>query len=238
MINICAFSDGHGLFPKEIKPFDLMLIGGDNVPLYYQRSKEATKQWYLNDFVDWINKLPFNDSYSKVIVISGNHEIGMSQLKPEELSFLWSNIKAATDNRVIYRENESYDFRKNDEHLLIFGTPYCKIFGNWAYMATQETLNDIYSYIPENCDILLSHDAPYGVSDMCYGWKALGETPQHIGNKSLREAILDKRPKINIHGHLHSANHEREILGNTDVYCVSLVDENYVVNYEPLYLEI
>ena len=238
MIDVCAFSDGHGLFPKDIKPFDLMLIGGDNIDLYLQSSKQATIEWYTNDFVNWINGLPFKDKFSKVIFICGNHEVGFYKFNLDERKELTKTIKTLTNGRAIYLENETYTFHHKDRLITIFGTPYCKIFGRWAFMQNSEDLRIKYNNIPKKCDILLTHDAPYGTSDLCFQWQFLGRNLQHIGNVPLQEAILEKKPKLCIHGDLHSSNHELEKLGDTKVYCVSLVDENYECTYSPLYLSI
>lgn len=50
--------------------------------------------------------------------------------------------------------------------------------------------------------------------------------------------ILEKKPKYNFHGHLHSSNHEMELLGDTKVYGVSILDEDYKRGYSVLYLNI
>ena len=55
---------------------------------------------------------------------------------------------------------------------------------------------------------------------------------------ALTELIEEVKPKLLLHGHLHSTNHERENIGDTGVYNVSLIDEFYKMNYKPLYLEI
>ena len=73
---------------------------------------------------------------------------------------------------------------------------------------------------------------------MCFDWTKQGRTPYSIGNEPLRDVIIEKRPKINLHGHLHSANHNVERLNETDVYCVSILDEEYRIKYKPLYLEL
>ena len=41
-----------------------------------------------------------------------------------------------------------------------------------------------------------------------------------------------------LHGHLHSSDHEQQLLGNTKVYNVSLLDEEYEPAYEYLTLEL
>ena len=62
----------------------------------------------------------------------------------------------------------------------------------------------------------------------------------HIGCVPLRDAILEKTPKLVLHGHLHSTNHNAELMepSNTKVYNVSYVDEGYEPVYSPLVLEI
>lgn len=105
-------------------------------------------------------------------------------------------------------------------------------------MQPDSKLKETYSAIPENIDILLTHDAPYGTSDICYEWTQYGRELEHIGNKPLRDAILEKHPTWNIHGHLHSANHDIELLGNTKVVNVSIVNESYNVVYKPFYFTI
>ncbi len=231
MIKVAAFSDGHGTLPEIQEPFDLLLIAGDSIDLYIQRHKERTISWYENDFVNWINQLPFKAEDSKVLWIAGNHEVGWEELKDKRFEIA-KNVQSKTNNRAIYLEDSSYNFKG----LTVYGTPWCKIFYNWAFMKNSDSLKASYSNIPVNCDILLTHDAPYGVSDVCLDWPKYEQ--RHIGNSELKDAILEKGPKINIHGHLHSANHEKEILGNTEVYCVSIKNEAYDDVYPILYLDL
>lgn len=232
--DVCALSDLHGILPVIDREFDLMLLAGDLVDLYYQKDKYATIEWFTSTFVDWINELPFKDENSKVLWVAGNHEVGWENLGFDGRRSIAEDITNATNGRCIYLEDELYDFNG----IKVYGTPWCKIFCKWAFMKNNEALNKVYSQIPENVDILLTHDAPYGTSDLCYGWKDWGRTPVHIGNEPLRDIILEKNPIFNLHGHLHSANHEEEILGHTSVYNVSLVDESYKDVYLPLYLQI
>ena len=233
MIKLAAFSDSHGLLPEIKEPFDLLLIAGDNVDLNYQRNQHDTMSWYITTFVDWVNSLPYKDENSIVLWIAGNHEIGWERLEEGRFEIA-KYIQDKTNNRAIYLEDSLYNFNG----ITIYGTPWCKIFGNWAFMKDQESLNKLYSYIPQDCNILLTHDAPYGTSDMCFDWTKWGRNPEHIGNVALRDAILEKSPKINIHGHLHSSNHNKEILDKTDVYCVSILNEDYKIEYPVLYLDL
>ena len=85
----------------------------------------------------------------------------------------------------------------------------------------------------ENVDILLTHDAPYGCSDICYEsrWGV-----DHIGSLPLREAILEKKPKFCLHGHLHTSNHEPMFLEGTCIINTSISDESYQQVFKPLVL--
>ena len=159
-------SDLHGMLPEIEESFDIMLLAGDLVDLHKQSSKDATIEWYSKDFVDWINGLPFNDENSKVIWIAGNHEVAFYDLgNMLRLSFA-KEIEDLTNGRAIYLE-DSYAIING---IKIYGTPWCKVFGYWAFMRSNDVLVQYYDKIPEGVDILLTHDAPYGTSDMCYGW--------------------------------------------------------------------
>ena len=240
MITIAASSDFHGNLPEVTEPFDLMLLGGDLEPAR-NHNWAYQRKWYKEEFLPWVQELPFKDVWSKVIFIAGNHSVYLAQ-EGEESPSIYSNIIAPCKGRVVYLHNQEYIFEYLDDNegikeLKIFGTPYCKIFGNWWNMLNDENLKKKYSEIPDNTDILLSHDCPYGACDMCYGWKDWGRTLEHIGNKPLQEAILDKSPKVNLCAHLHSSNHNWEQLGNTIVRQVSLLDESYIPTYPIFYFK-
>ena len=237
MITIAASSDFHGNLPEVTEPFDLMLLGGDLEPAH-NHNWAYQRRWYKEEFLPWVQELPFKDVWSKVIFIAGNHSVYLAK---EGHSFRVKELEIDSGGRLVYLHNEWYNFDYLDEDkikvLTIFGTPYCKIFGNWWNMLNDDILKEKYSEIPNNTDILLSHDCPYGVCDMCFGWKDWGRTPEHIGNKVLRDAILDKSPKIALVGHLHSANHNWEQLGNTMVRQVSLLNESYIPTYPIFYFK-
>lgn len=216
-MKFCFIADTHGDLPTKIDPCYALCICGDLVPLNVQGSTVKTKRWVLNTFIPWAQEVPCD----MIFIVPGNHDIHLKE-----------SMFSSCD-KVRWLVDESYEYFG----IKIYGTPWCKQFGDWAYMLSNESLVRKYKNIPNDTDILLTHDAPYGASDIILqpiAWN----TGDHIGNIPLRDAILEKNPKYCIHGHLHTTNHEREILGNTDVYCCSLVDEYYKTSYLPLYLEI
>ena len=226
MLSVCILSDLHGYLPK-LEPCELILICGDSVPLKIQGSSKDTYKWYVNDFRNWC----ISQDCNKVIFIAGNHERHFPN-HYDDYKSIFNN-----DYKITYLCHEEYDYQALDGNTYrIFGTPYCQIFGNWAFMLPDDELAKKYFEIPEGLDILICHDAPYGVSDVLLqpGYY----TGEHIGNKPLREAILRTAPKYVFHGHLHSCNHEFEELGDSKVVNCSIKDEFYNPVYKPLYINI
>lgn len=239
MIDIIALSDLHGNLIKDIPSFDLLLIGGDSAPAhdhYYSYQKE----WYTTEFTEWVNELPFKNEWSKVILIAGNHDIFLER-EPINSPCIYQNIVKPCNGRLIYLRNQEYNFEyfvdNKSKSLKIFGTPWCKIFGNWAFMGDSKKLTKKYSEIPKDCEILLCHDVPFEHNDECLGWKEWNRKLEHIGNSQLRFAIEEKQPKLSLHGHLHSTDHNKGQLNNTITYNVSILNEQYQITYKPLHLQ-
>ena len=225
MVKTNVTSDLHGNLPEYVEDFDLMLICGDICPArnhYYSYQKE----WIENEFVEWVSKLPFRNPWSKVVITPGNHDFVFEYWKKED----YDNLTRLTSGRLIVLRNEEYDFEYIDEYtgevnsLKIFGTPYCQIFGNWAFMRSPEVLEEKFSKIPDNVDILISHSSPsiekYGViNDARY--------PKDAGCPVLAKAIKEKKPRYAFYGHIHSGDHTFKTVGDTKMANVSLVNEQY-----------
>lgn len=226
-MNIIAMSDLHGYLP-EIEPCELVIICGDSVPLNVQNSFHNGIRWYRNKFKPWAEKLSCN----KVLFIFGNHEL-LAREHEDTFFDLFpydSKVTLLHDSEYIYNSLDKKSYR-------IYGTPWCKQFGRWAYMASDDKLVSIYKNIPKNLDILITHDQPFGYGDIL-----LQQVPwadgTHIGNKPLAEAIKIKQPKYLFCGHLHSTTHDEVLINKTKRYNVSIKDEDYFVTYPPLQLEI
>lgn len=226
MIRICALSDMHGQL-VNIEPCDLVLICGDSVSLKMQRYDESTEEWYRGVFKNWAENLPCE----KVLWIAGNHDY--MEGKADRYREMFTKV-----DKVTYLEDDGYIYQKGDESLKIWGTPWCKKFGTWHFMAKPEILKEKFSLIPEGLDILITHDAPLGCSDVlldksCFWW-----TPNHIGNPELAEAIKEKKPRYHFSGHLHSCLKEVIEWEGVKHANVSILGEDYVIDSEPLYLDV
>ena len=229
-MKIIVLSDLHGtLLPVEdyFEPCELVCICGDISPLNIQCNHRKMRQWLCNEFKPWCESLPCN----KVIFIAGNHDSALGNL-----DFMYSQFPK--DEKITYLFHEMYVYTsKSGKEYKIFGTPYCKLFGNWAFMELDVELTKLFDKIPENLDILLTHDQPYGWGDILMD-NVIWNTGEHIGNKPLAKIILEKKPRFQFNGHLHSCDHSLIEIGDTKHYNVSIKNEKYEPVYNPLVIEI
>lgn len=234
-MKVAVISDLHGHLPIYPSPYwegieecELLLICGDILPLHCQSKMIESRLWLIDEFKPWAASLPVE----QVFFIAGNHDFWF------ERNDLTAHQIFSSHDKVRYLKNEYIDYISYQDSKIyhIFGTPYCHQFGNWAFMRDEEILAKKFSQIPDNIDILLSHDAPYGTSDICF--EGFSASKGHIGCPELRDAIIASKPKYNFHGHLHSANHGEELLGETKVYNTSILNEQYNLVYEPLIIRL
>lgn len=230
-MKIIVLSDLHGYLPI-LEDFDLLLIGGDVCPVNCH-TRQYQEDWLKTDFADWINGLQYRDVFSRVVMIAGNHDMVLENISKKKKQEWLSTIK---DNRLVYLDNEEYTFEYLEtelKYVKIFGCPYCKKFGSWAFM--RENLEKYYDPIPEDVDILITHDAAdinnLGLIQM--GWYK-GE---NAGNKLLAEHVRRVKPEYYFCGHIHSGNHELTEVDGIKMANVSIMDENYHPTHKPLVID-
>lgn len=236
-LKILATSDFHGHLPEITTPFDLLLICGDICPAH-DHYYAYQINWFQHTFANWINKLPFKNEWSKVVMVGGNHDFFLERLSSLSAEIRCFNI--TTNNKVVILKNEEYDYEYLSDDgiktLKIFGTPYCHIFGNWAFMISDESLEKYYSFVPDNCDIFISHDSPStnGLGTINEGWNKGTDA----GNIPLTNILKEKKPKYFFSGHIHTGNHNFEKIDNTWMANVSYINEGYRVAFPVLEFEI
>lgn len=220
-MRVLVLSDLHGNLIKIKEPFDLLIICGDVTPVTDHRT-EFQREWLNNEFVEWLKYLPYIDEDSKVIMIAGNHDFVFQSISKKRLN----EFLDKTNGRLIYLDNDECWYKG----LHIFGCPYCKELPGWAFC--RENLDKYYKYIPDNLDILITHDAA--------DFDKLGTTTEgynegrNFGNKKLKEYILKTKPKYYFCGHIHTGTHGLHEYDGIKVANTSILDEDYNVAYEPL----
>ena len=237
-MKITALSDFHGMLPTLKEETDLLLIAGDISPFSIQGNKTEMWEWLETSFRKWIEEVPA----FRVILIAGNHDFIFESSSKKKI-YDWEQ---SFDGKLVYLENEYYELgREGEESIKIFGTPYCHIFGNWPYMRSPKVLKEKFLSIPEELDILITHDPVFslGSSDVILKPKYQSQAHyNHVGNPELYERLIEmegKAPKYVICGHIHSGEHQLEDHLGMKVANVALMDEYCDrLAYEPLIFEI
>jgi Icc-related predicted phosphoesterase len=225
-----AVSDLHGYLPTITEEFDLLMICGD---VCFDNGIRGPQVDYIKTtFVDWVNSLPFKNPWSKVILVPGNHDGCFDGAFGHSDKIITEH---KTGGHLVILNHDMYEFEypvsDGIDSLTIFGTPYCKRFGTWPFMVDNDILDKKLSQIPENVDILLSHDSP-NIDKL---GAVLDENSRFYdpsaGSNILAKHIERIKPIIFHSGHMHSGNHEFHKNGDTWMANVSYVNENIEPHY-------
>ena len=176
-------SDTHGWhYNLEVpKGIDLLIFAGDASNWRDPYRNEAE----MLDFITWIEGLDIPNK----VWIAGNHDTSIEKklIRPKEIC-----------KSSIYLEHESLEILG----LKLFGSPYTKEFGvGWAFNVKPHKLFDLWSGIPQDTDILITHGPPFGILDLSYDRDGKLE---NCGDKSLLKHMYRVRPKIKVFGHIHN----------------------------------
>ncbi|MBO6027129.1 MAG: metallophosphatase domain-containing protein [Bacteroidales bacterium] len=124
----------------------------------------------VKDFVEWFGSLPCQHK----IFIAGNHD----------LCLYGANIEGLPDN-VHYLSNEAITI----DGIKFYGVPM------FLHDDLEGNLPELYSRIPEDTDVLLTHQAPLGILD--------DQDGINFGDYCLYKRVIEIKPKYHLFGHLH-----------------------------------
>ena len=224
-MKIAFISDTHNNY-VDIDPVDLIIHCGD----FCHAGRKVTQgmiQWETSiraQFKRWRDIAP-------IIAIPGNHDF----IAEECSQWLKEEFQSIDCKLLIHEETEF-------NGLKIFGTPYQKIFHNWAFNLLNKDLERKINQIPY-CDILISHVPPYGIFDITKA--SILDSPEDMlndefsrsGCKFLLNKVLDIKPRICCFGHIHRWGGHRYINDTIYINC-AVTDEKYLPENSPIYLAI
>lgn len=233
-MKIAVTSDLHGRKPNEadrkaIAECDCLLLCGD---IFEPGGDNGKLEKYLKSLTS---------SGKRVIMTPGNHDFGIYYAVNPNMMF-------SVGSRAPFCKRYFPEWLKNElgveclidevvevNGIRIYGTPWTPMFCGWAFMVGDgEPLDEKYSKIPENVDILIAHGPPYDENskiDCCDGVSMIDGSPEHLGSKSLYKTIIEKKPKYCFVGHIHSGDHGEIIIGETKCRNVSYLNEEYQKGY-------
>lgn len=203
-MKIVCISDTHCKHNKLIIPeCDVLIFSGDMC------SNGDLSQ--VSNFSRWLKK--YESNFDRAFVIAGNHDKCFQNMKLAAIEEL------EVSNKITYLEDSEFIY--ND--IKFYGSPWQPMFNNWAFNATRgERLKAIWSNIPEDTNVLITHGPPHGIGDLV--------SNAHVGCIDLLHRITNL-PNLFLHvfGHIHDGNGNRisEAIPNVNFCNASICDENY-----------
>lgn len=206
---IACISDTHLKNPSwDFEPADILVHAGDIT--LFGKLKELAKA------CEWIAGLPFKEK----VIIAGNHDFCV-QRDPE------GSQRVFQTHGLTYLQDESITI----EGLKFYGSPWTPVFNNYAFNAQRgEPLREIWSYIPDDTDILVTHGPPFGILDLA--------GPQRlVGCDDLLDRVQQLHLKAHIFGHIHYSYGLR-VRGGTQFVNASSLGNLLKTKRDPIYIYI
>ena len=173
-LTIVLISDTHELHREvEVPPGDILIHAGD----FTMNSKSAEK---LLDFNEWLGELP----HAYRVVIPGNHD-----------SIVEDASRRSLITNATLLINESVEIMG----LKFWGSPTTPLLGEAFGVVSDTARAKLYSRIPADTDILVTHGPPYGILDQTPG------SNRHEGCQQLFAAVQRVKPMLHVFGHIHGA---------------------------------
>jgi Icc-related predicted phosphoesterase len=125
------------------------------------------------------------------IYVAGNHDtsIAVGLVKPRFFE----------NNGIIYLQDQEVVI----DGVKFYGSPWTPSFGNWGFMKKRHKLHDIWTQIPEDTDVLITHGPPKGVRDLTLN---RDNELEQVGDISLVKRIVNLKLKLHCFGHIHDTD--------------------------------
>lgn len=203
---IYAVSDIHssGIEGITDKDCGTIVLAGDFMDKGKKKEdiKDAEK-WWKENFLPWCE----DHKDQQIVIIGGNCDKWL----------YYNRDKVEWPKNVHYLDDTAADVNG----MKVYGTSWCPHNMNGAWEVSEEEMEKEFSKIPYGLDVLVTHAPPKGEGlDLDKDDVNKG----HFGSEALLKAILEKKPKIVLCGHVHRGSHKPVKIGDSLVMNVSRVD--------------
>ncbi len=205
-IRLVCISDIHGATGFHVPDGDILIIAGD-VCAYGKLSE-------LKVFDEFLSSLP----HQLKILVAGNHDWPFADSSGSEAKDLVRN--------AVYLQDTGFEFYG----MKFWGSPWQPWFLNWAFnLPRGPKLAEVWSKIPDDTDVLITHSPPFGILDKVGG--------DNVGCEDLASALKHVRPKVHVFGHIHEGYGTEERDGTIYVNA-SLNNGYYRLVNKPIVIDI
>lgn len=183
-MKLVIISDTHGMHGNvEVPPGDVLIHCGDFTK--YGRMDEVKK------FASWLGAQP----HTYKLATAGNHDKAV-EVDPEKAKGYFNE-----------RENEHLLLNEGVEiaGVKFWASPITPEFFNWHFMRERgEDISTVWSQIPDDTDVLITHGPPFGVGDLCPPYHT--SFRKHAGCIDLLNRVRVVKPKLHCFGHIHDGH--------------------------------
>jgi Icc-related predicted phosphoesterase len=192
---IVCISDTHNQTPK-LPAGDVLIHAGD---LTNQGSYSELKRT-----MQWLEKTDFEIK----IIIAGNHDITLDEpfFEERESKWKWPEPQDTSECRrlvveaqgITYLEHEAVTIRlKSGVYFKVFGSPFSLGRRGWAFQYQEPEAESLWSQIPQDSDIVVTHTPPKGHCD------TLVHDGTAAGCIGLLQRLAEVQPVLSVCGHIH-----------------------------------
>ena len=205
-MNILCISDLHQKHNRlALVPCDVLLISGDVC--------NSGDIWDFENFIQWLSRE--SSKFKRAILIAGNHD--WCFMKNRKLCM--DMLDKEFGDKVVYLEDDEVVI----DGIKFYGSPWQPEFGKWAFNIPRgEKLKNIWSNIPDDVNVLITHGPPHGIGDLAAN--------SHVGCADLTDR-LRYLPQLFLHvfGHIHSSSgyYKSEAIPGVNFCNAAICTENY-----------
>jgi len=178
------------------------------------------------EFNEWLGTL----DHPYKIVVAGNHDRCLGESGTLGLKMF---------TNAIYLERSG----KEIEGLKIWGAPMTPAFngmrgGLTFYTNSDKEAKGVWSAIPKNLDILITHGPPFAVLDEVVNHFNPYFDKENCGDRMLASKVIQKKPKYHVFGHIHEGYGEFIADYGTHFINCSVVNESYNMVNKPVIINL
>lgn len=217
MTKLALVSDTHGtlVWMKEVPPCDILVHSGDICPdhwkeIWCRKDLGRAAAWLSSEFIPGIQYLLDEGIIKQFICTLGNHDWVTRR-----------EAKSLSTNQIHFL----VDAELTCMGLKFWGSPWSDQFFDWAWMAQPEELAGRYAAIPEDVDVLISHQPPISYGSKFYDIHE--RRLNRVGSKELEAELLRIKPKLVACGHIHGGHGRFETPEGVKVVNAAWLDERY-----------